>query len=379
MGQAVIVAIVLTLAPAAAVSGTLPAPASAEQCGRCHRAIHDSWATSAHAHAMTSPAFLEAEDAAEQKFGRTARGVCLGCHAPMAAQLTDLELSRKVSWEGVTCEYCHSIRDVTADGPRYRAVVQIGLVKSGPWKDATSPAHGAAYSRIHTSALLCAVCHEYRNRLGFPVVTTYDEWKDSPSGKGDLECQQCHMALVQGAVVDPRVKRDATHLVNLHAMPGSHSVSQLNRALTAKLDASRNGQNVDVEVRVKNEGAGHDLPTGSPMRQMILEVRVASAGVVIGTEKRTYARVLADADGNEIPAEYVAFMNAAKVLSDTRLAPDETRTERFSFKVPAGQTAQVDAIFHYAHAATADPENTDRIKFLELSKTLPEVGPRRDR
>jgi len=379
MRQAVIVAIVLALAPGAAAAGKLPAstaaklptPASAELCGRCHRAIHDSWATSAHATAMTSPAFLDAEYAAEEQFGIEARKVCLGCHAPMAGLLNDLELSRKVSWEGITCDYCHSIREVAAAGPNHKSVVQFGPVKSGPSKTSVSPAHGTAYSSVHTSALLCAVCHEHKNRLGFPIVTTYSEWKDSPSGKGDVECQQCHMELVRGSVVEPRVRRESSHLVNLHAMPGSHSVSQLNKALTARLTASRNGQNVDVSVKVKNEGAGHFLPTGSPMRQMILEVRVTSAGIVTGTEKRDYTRVLADAEGNVIQKEYVAFMNAAKVVSDTRLAPDETRTESFSFKVPAGQTARVDAIFYYFHPATADPDKSGRIKFLELSKSLP--------
>jgi len=371
MRKTVIVAIVLALAPAAAAAGKLPTPASAVQCGRCHRAIYDSWQTSAHSNAATSPVFLDAFVAAEDEFGVEARKVCLGCHAPASGLLGDTDLMRKVSWEGVTCDYCHSMREVKQDGSNLKAVVQFGTVKSGPSKDSVSPAHGTAYSSVHTSALLCAVCHEYKNASGFSVVTTYSEWKDSPSGKGDLECQQCHMELVRGSVVEPRVRRESSHLVNLHAMPGSHSVSQLNKALTAKLTASRSGQNVDVAVKLKNEGAGHFLPTGSPMRQLILEVRVTSAGVTIATEKRSYTRVLADAAGTTIQKEYVAFLKAAKVVSDTRLAPDETRTETFSFKVPAGQSARVDSIFYYFHPATADPDKSGRIKFLELSKTLP--------
>ena len=363
-------AIVLVI-PSVAVADTLPAPASAELCGRCHRAIHESWQTSAHATAMTSPIFLDAKDSAEQEFGVEARKVCLSCHAPMAGQLNDLDLSRKVSWEGVTCDYCHSIREVSVDGPNPKALVQFGNVKSGPSKDAVSPAHGTAYSSVHTSALLCAVCHEYKNGLGFPVVTTYSEWKASPSGKGDLECQQCHMELVKGAVVEPRVKRESSHLVNLHAMPGSHSISQLNRALTAKLTASRNGETVDVVVKVKNEGAGHFLPTGSPMRQLILEVRATSGGVRTDIQTRTYTRALASADGTPIEKEYVAFMKAAKVISDTRLAPDETRSESFALKLPAGKPGRIDAVFYYFHPATAGPEKSDRIKFLELSKSLP--------
>ena len=370
MRRAVIVAIVLMLAKASAAD-KLPAPASAELCGRCHRAIYESWSTSAHATAMTSPVFLDAKDAAEQDFGAEARKICLSCHAPMAGQLDDLDLARKVSWEGVTCDYCHSIREVRDDGKNPRAIVRCGTVKSGPSKDSVSPAHGTAYSSVHTSALLCAVCHEYKNALGFPVVTTFSEWKLSPSGKGDLECQQCHMELVKGAVVEPRVKRESSHLVNLHAMPGSHSVGQLNRALTAKLTATRNGESVDVVVRVKNEGAGHFLPTGSPMRQLILEVRATAGGVATGIDRRTYTRALADADGTVIELEYVAFMKAAKVVSDTRLAPDETRSETFSLKLPSTKPGRVDAAFYYFHPATSGPENSDRIKFLELSKSLP--------
>jgi hypothetical protein len=370
MRHAVIVAIILAL-PIAAAADKLPAHASAELCGRCHRAIHESWRTSAHATAMTSPVFLDAEDAAEREFGVDARKVCLGCHAPMAGQLNDLKLARKVSWEGVTCDYCHSIREVRDEQPNPKVVVQFGSVKSGPSKDSVSPAHGTAYSSVHTSALLCAVCHEYKNGLGFPVVTTYTEWKESPSGKGDLECQQCHMELVKGAVVEPRVTREASHLVNLHAMPGGHSVSQLNRALTAKLTAARSGETVDVVVNVKNEGAGHFLPTGSPMRQLILEVRVTAGGVTTGAERRTYTRVLAAADGVVIQKEYVAFMKAAKVVSDTRLAPDETRSETFAFKMPSATPGRVDATFYYYHPSTADPEKSGRIKFLELSKSLP--------
>jgi cytochrome c554/c'-like protein len=372
-GRAVILSIVSAMAlnPMPAAPERLAAPASAELCGRCHRAIYESWSKSAHATAMTSPIFLDAKDSAEQDFGVEARKTCLGCHAPMVGQLNDFELSRKVSWEGVTCDYCHSIREVRDDGKNPKAAVQFGSVKSGPSKDSISPAHGTAFSSVHTSAKLCAVCHEYRNSLGFPVITTYSEWKDSPSGKGDLECQQCHMELVKGAVVDPRVRRESSHRVNLHAMPGSHSVSQLDRALTAKLSAIRNGETIDVVVKVKNEGAGHDLPTGSPMRQLILEVRATAEGVTTDSARRTYTRVLADAGGAVIEKEHVAFMKAAKVVSDTRLAPDETRSETFSLAMPSSKPGRVDATFYYFHPATAGPEKSDRIKFLELSKSLP--------
>ncbi|HJQ98563.1 MAG TPA: multiheme c-type cytochrome [Candidatus Polarisedimenticolaceae bacterium] len=366
-----VLAIAILSASSSLVSGKLPTPGSAEQCGICHRAIYDAWHSSSHAIAMTSPVFLAAEGEAERDYGREARKVCLNCHAPMAARLGDEELTRKVSWEGVTCDYCHSIRSVAEHDATALAEVRFDSVRSGPSKDAISPAHGTAYSEVHASARLCAVCHEYRNGLDFPVITTYSEWKGGPSGRGGVECQRCHMEIVRAAVVDPRIKRDASHLVNLHEMPGSHSQSQLNKALTARLSATRNGELVNVVVHVRNKGVGHAFPTGSPMRQLILEVRALSGGESVGTGSRLYTRVLADAHGDTIQKEYVAFLKAAKVVSDTRLAPEETRAENFSFKVPPGRPVRIEAAFYYRHTATGDPQGKSRIKFLALSQNLP--------
>jgi hypothetical protein len=366
-----VLAIAIVAASTSMVAGKLPAPATAEQCGICHRAIYEAWHASSHAIAMTSPIFLDAEGAAERDYGPAARKVCLTCHAPMAARLADDDLTRKVSWEGVTCDYCHSIKGVAEHEGGVQADVRFGPVRSGPSKDAISPAHGTAFSDVHTSARLCAVCHEYRNSLGFPVITTYSEWKGGPSGRASVDCQRCHMEIVRAAVVDPRIKRDASHLVNLHEMPGSHSQSQLNKALTARLSATRNGELVDVVVHVRNKGVGHAFPTGSPMRQLILEVRALSGGNSVGTGSRLYTRVLADAQGQTIEKEYVAFLKAAKVVSDTRLAPDETRAESFSFKVPPGRPVRIEAAFYYRHTATGDPQGKSRIKFLALSENLP--------
>lgn len=364
---AVIVAVALVPASAA---DKLPVPASAELCGACHRAIEESWKTSIHADAMESRLFQDALASAESEFGPEARKVCLRCHAPLAGLTDDLALVRKTSWEGVTCDYCHSIRSVKIGDGNPVVTVQLGNVKSGPSKGLQSPAHATAYSEVHTTALVCAPCHEYRNALGFPVVTTYSEWKDGPSGKAGVECQHCHMYLVEGNVVDPRVKREASHKVNLHAMPGSHSVSQLNKALGAKLTATRNGDTVRVEVRIENKGVGHYMPTGSPMRQLILRVRATPAGQDAMERERTFTRVLGDEAGNPIAHEYVAFMKAAKVISDNRLAPGASRTETFTFLAPRSKRVKVEAALYYFHPATADPAETKPIKFLDLVQHL---------
>ncbi len=115
-------------------AGTLEPASSAERCGACHRAIHEAWKTSAHAHAMDNRLFQDALEMAEADHGAAGRKLCLGCHAPVAVQSGDPGLVRKVSWEGVTCDFCHSVRDVSMNGPNPRAIVQFVLshpIRSG--------------------------------------------------------------------------------------------------------------------------------------------------------------------------------------------------------------------------------------------------------
>src|SRR5713101_5127330 len=108
---------------ALATSGDLESPTSAEFCGRCHQAILGAWKLSAHAQAMESRLFQDALEAAETQFGASARRTCLKCHAPIAVDKGDLQLRNKTSWEGVTCDYCHSIRDVSLAGANPKPVV----------------------------------------------------------------------------------------------------------------------------------------------------------------------------------------------------------------------------------------------------------------
>jgi hypothetical protein len=349
----------------------LQTPSSAEICGDCHRAIHDGWRRSAHANAMESRLFQDALKLAEADFGLQSRRVCLSCHSPIAVLTGDLGLIKKVSWEGVTCDYCHSIRDVTLTDGNPRAKVEFSLVKSGPSKEAVSTAHGTAYSPIFTSPLACVTCHEYRNSLGFPVLTTYTEWKNSAYTGGEESCQSCHMYRVEGDVVDPRVKRGSRLALNLHEIPGSHSLDQLNKAIKAQLSATREGNQVKVSVEVSNRGAGHDVPTGSPLRQLILEIRADRYDGKHFRQERVFRRTVADQQGKIIDREHMAFLRAARVVTDTRLAPKETRKESFTFPAPPGVQTQLEANFYYYYSPMASTAAEQKVKFLTLRRLVP--------
>ena len=361
-------AVLIVLGAGAVWGADLEPMSSAELCGSCHRAIHEAWKSSAHAQAMESRLFQDALDLVESDFGAAAKRDCLGCHTPIGVHLGDAKLKQKITWEGVTCEYCHSMRSVSFEASNPRAVLDYSLTKSGPIKDASSIAHGTVFSPVHTTSEVCAPCHEYTNRQGFAVLTTYSEWKQSSHHAEGVHCQSCHMGRTEGAVVDPRVKSQSGAEVNLHEMPGGHSIDQLTKALRMNLTTKRTGGEFEIKVLLANVGAGHHVPTGSPMRKLVLDVRADAYRGEDFSATRTYERVVADGDGNRLQREHVVFFKGAKVLSDSRLAPGEKRTERFTFPVAEGVPVQVKASLTYYYSPMARTEAQEKTVFRNISR-----------
>ena len=176
---------------------------------------------------------------------------------------------------------------------------------------------------------------------------------------------------VQGKIVDVRLTAPSGHGINLHQMPGSRSVEQLNRAIQSQISATRQGDKVNVIVKLTNSGAGHYVPTGSPMRKLILEVRLNPFGAgQPASEERVYARSIADQKGTVLSREHLSFLKGAKEVSDTRLGPKETRTETFSFALPTGHRARVEANLYYFYSPRALTDAEQKIKFMSLSRMV---------
>lgn len=344
---------------------------SGEMCGRCHRDILRAWKTSSHAAALEDPIFLDALDLATEEMGARARTSCLGCHAPTVQYSGDSRLQQKVSWEGVTCDFCHSVKAVTLD-PAPRLRVEFDGTKTGPLKDAASLAHGVAFSTVHTSSLICAGCHEYRNPQGLAVLTTYSEWQNSQyasqSAAKTSNCQDCHMSAGSANVVDPKVQRVKHTLVNLHQMPGGHSIDQLNKAVLARLNVARDNDGLQVHVDVTNRGAGHMVPTGSPLRKLLLEVQVSASDGKSYRQQRIYQRTVVDSQGKEVSREHEVFLRAARAPTDNRLKPGETRAESFTFALPRGASAHVRALLWYYYSPLARTEQQMKVSFLSLGQ-----------
>ena len=366
----VLAAVSLATAPGIAAPIQKGKISRSDTCGECHKDIFKMWRASAHARALEDPVFLDAFRQTKDREGEVVSRVCLGCHAPVAEQTKDFELAQKLTWEGIGCDICHSIAsvEVTEIGPKLK--LDFGFVKRGPIKNASSTAHDVQYSEIHGQAVVCAPCHEYVNSEGTPLMTTFSEWKQSASAKAGKSCQACHMGRTKANVVDPKVKRVPDAEVNLHDVPGGHSLEQLNKTFDIGLQPRREGDELLLDVKLRNRGAGHAVPTGMPGRHFILSVKVRTSLGESFEEKRVYGKSFVTAGGDEIGQDSAYFARGVRFVSDSRLKADEERTERFRFAAPARATAFLTVKLRYEHAPMGTDENRTSITFFSEERTL---------
>ncbi len=133
-----------TAAPAPLLAGQVPGYAGSETCASCHKTLHDTWLTTRHAQAFTSPIF-------QQDWSAKGSAVsCLACHTTGFD-----EVSGAYAQEGVTCEACH-----------------------GPYQSD----HPESPMPIKPDADLCSTCHK----------STTDEWRVSLHAETGIQCQDCH-------------------------------------------------------------------------------------------------------------------------------------------------------------------------------------------
>ncbi len=128
-------------APASQAGSAFAGP---ETCKQCHAELFDTWQSTRHSQAFSSPIFQR--DWVQEGSDFT----CLECH------VTGYDATNKsYAHEGVTCESCH-----------------------GPFQ----PGHPSSLMPITPNADLCSQCHK----------TTTDEWRASPHFAADIQCQACH-------------------------------------------------------------------------------------------------------------------------------------------------------------------------------------------
>jgi hypothetical protein len=259
----------------------------------------------------------------------------------------------------VQCDFCH-----TVTGTNFNFAPS--KIKQGPFTDSVSTFHETAYSELHTRSEFCGMCHDVNHpENNLPLEATYTEWKASPYAAQGIQCQDCHMTpgpgvtkpnpgtAVQGGPLRPHifthqfVGGNATSLASPEHQNLATAQLQAAASLSITPPASATpGSSMDLQVTVTNKGAGHYLPTGlTEVREMWLDVTVTDASGktiyrsgeigedgTVDPEAVMYQTIFKDKDGQATHKPWLA----AETLSDRRIPPMGSVTEKYSVMVPAG-------------------------------------------
>jgi hypothetical protein len=328
-------------------------------------------------------------------------GNCAACHTPMASSLepentcgwsgchsnVTASFSDKVPYgispvnlvdvaaEGINCDFCHKIGDVVLDPetqlpwaakpgissmkiyrPPEGEDIFFGTFDDAPGKD--------SYLPLQEESAFCAPCHyavfdgvvgSHDVTGGIQIYNSYGEWLDSPYSDPvtGQTCQDCHMPanVDYNYIVYPEqggFRRDPVGIHN-HQMPGAGDETLLKNAVSMTTTATAESSQIVVNVDITNDKTGHHVPTGVPLRQMLLVVEAQDAdgnrlllqegaelpawtGNLAGQPGRYYAKILEDEWTGETPT--AAFWRDIRLVEDTRLPALATDTGHYIFVAP---------------------------------------------
>lgn len=316
-------------------------------CGECHTEIYNFWKNSLHALSIDDPIFSTAYMQSLKSESEKAKKMCLRCHAPVVQYNNDYNLREDITKEGVNCDFCHTVRDVNINDFTFK--IQPGEIKRGSLKSASSQVHKVEFSELFSRSEFCAGCHELKGIEGVTILGTYTEWKQGPYPEKGVQCQNCHMPKVEGWIVNAEQKK-GDGSISLHDIQGGHSLTQLKKAVSIEITkVTKTEDSITAEIKLKNSGSGHYIPTGLPSRKLVLEVNLLIKDKIVDTRRIVYEKTVIDKDGKILNDDWEIMMHGAKILSDTRLKPMEERTESISFKMPAQYEGVITAKINYEY------------------------------
>ena len=319
-------------------------------------------------------------------------GDCAACHIPAAAINAPLNTDpfsvRGAEAEGVTCDFCHKIWDVLLNPvtglpfPERAGVLSYDFRRpfkghqffAGPLDD-IAPGEDT-YSKLQKSSQFCAPCH-FGVFWDTVVYDSFGEWLRSPysqEGNGKT-CQDCHMPNT-GAEFFARpekggLKRDPNTIFS-HRMPGARDLGLLQNAVSLTLGAERLPEGIRVKTKVVNDRTGHDVPTDSPLRHIMLLVRAyrsdgsalslktgpvlpewcgsgdPAKGNYAGLPGKVFVKLLEEIWTGVSPT--AAYWNPTRVVMDTRLGAYESDVGEFLFSAPDSGDVRIEAVLLYRRA-----------------------------
>ncbi|RPI03661.1 MAG: hypothetical protein EHM72_00835 [Calditrichaeota bacterium] len=321
---------------------------SFRSCADCHRQITHEWQQSRHAQSTerTNPFF-----AAMVKWARSSSAEdvekCKKCHQPVSALGLNEYDSRTLAVEGVTCDVCHATR-MKGNGKDAWFELLPTNVKQGPSKDAVPVSHSAEFSSVLTSPQFCQTCHGNMEKSHqFDICSTEEEYHKSSFARKGVTCQDCHMPAMEGKSADLGKIRN----INSHIFYGGYNAEILRNCANVKITLEKNSSALRAAVEVTNRTVGHSLPTGSPLRMVVLTVQALDENDQVlwqnfgdspfEDSKSVFMRLLQNDSG----AAPVPPWEATSIKFDQRLSPDESRT--LVFDIPVPHVKQVQATLTY--------------------------------
>jgi len=404
-------------------------------CEKCHPAIVSEWEASAHSSSATNPLFLavyEGKGAGGRPTGGPgyrvdfphSTGNCAACHVPGLAVNapfgTDPSSARSAA-AGVSCDVCHKVREAEIDDAGGRpGVLSLRFARPAAGKDVffgqldDVTAGPDAFNPLYRESRYCAPCH-HGTFWRVQAYSEFAEWAASSYAKRKIECQDCHMKLRGGArrfalEKEGGLVRDPA-TISSHVQYGLNDERFMKESVRVTTRAETIRGRVRVRVSVTNSGAGHHVPTGTPMRNMILLVEARDArgaslrlakgervpewggrgssaiGDYAGLPGKGFAKILADLV--EYPAdpsqgrrfsrfEPAPYWRPAAVVSDTRIPAEATDESEYEFEVADPGAAPVAVVARLVYRRTFRSWGAlDRIKQgeLELAHVSTEAAP----
>lgn len=368
-----------------------------ESCVSCHAEVVAQWQGSAHAAAsFDNPLYRVSVERFRAAAGHRASRMCAGCHD--IALLVDGAMDAPVepadprAHAGVSCMVCHGIVQTRPDGNgSYR--LRDGDLALPLEDDAASlSAHRArmAGATLRT-AELCGTCHKSFLSKGtghdhhLPGADDHAAWRRSVYAGSHLDrvdaelprksCADCHMPRVAAPRGDAAAKEGT---VRSHRFPGGHtwlaamqgddpqraaSEAMLRSAATLRISALRRaggdlvlpadgaqvgaGEEVTLELTIRNVGVGHRFPGGTlDALDTWIEVTVVDAqgdavagageawreGVSDDSLHRLHATLL-DVDGRPVVGRAIEHFRAPGY--NHTIPPRDRQLVRYAMTVPS--------------------------------------------
>lgn len=281
---------------------------SASDCASCHVDHYAAWRTSMHAYAMVDPVYRKLVALRQTQYQGRQDRFCLQCHSAIATRGGEIvpnfsfDNLSAIALEGVSCESCHRVTSVQRPYNSGHVLDPANPVQGPLPPDIAAMAHPAQQNPLFDSSQFCGGCHDVVEVNGLPLERPYQEWLESPAAATRKNCQSCHMPAFDGQAARNGPQRQGLHShrfvgVDLPLEEGFVTEDERNALRTdvegllsgaatltlASADHVQAGQQLDLELTVRNNIVAHNLPTGTTfIRQMWLEVTVEdSAGTVL--------------------------------------------------------------------------------------------------